>query len=99
MSRNSPSNGTEVVDVSISPLVRAALSQYPSPNGELIDGDCAVIALLGGSELKACMCHPILWEEVVTETTADLVLCLLSSAIKQGSLTKFGDLMKDLSLY
>ena len=68
-----------------------------SPGLKLSDGDCAEIALLGGSELKASMCHPILREEVVTETAADPVLCLLSSKIKQGFPTKFCNLMKDLS--
>ena len=83
----------------MSALDAAALSQYPSPNGELPDDDCAEIALLGGSELKAIICHPILWEDIVTKTAADPVLCLLSSKIKQGFPTKFYYLNKDLSPY
>ena len=86
MSPHPTQNGSETEDVRA--FATEALSQYPSPNGELSDGDCAEIALVGGSERRASICNPILWQEIVTETAADPLRCLLLSTIKQGFLRK-----------
>ena len=99
MSRNPLSTDLETEDISVCVLAATVLSQNPSPNGELSDGDCAGIALVGGSERQASICRPILWEEVVTETAADPVLTTLASTIKQGFPTKLCELNDELSPY
>ena len=45
------------------------------------------------------MCNPILWQEIVTESAADPLLCLLLSTIKQGFPQKMCEVNKDLSEY
>ena len=50
MSRHPSQNGSGTEDISVCAFALEALSQYPSPNGKLSDGDCAEIALVGGSE-------------------------------------------------
>jgi len=99
VSRHPSPNGMETIDVSLCSVAAEALSQYPSPNGELSDGDCAEIALVGGSERKASICNPILWPEIVSETASDPTLCLLAATIKHGFPPKFCELSSDLAPY
>jgi len=99
VSRHPSPSGVQTVDVSVLSAGAEALSQNPSPNGELSDGDCAEIALVGGHERKASICNPILWSEIVSETSSDPTLCLLASTIKQGFPIKFCDLNSELAPY
>ena len=96
VSRHPSPSGTQTADMMS--VGAEALSQYPSPNGELSDGDLADIALIG-SEKRASMCNPILWQEVVSVTAADPLLCKLASTIEHGFPIKQCELSSDLLPY
>ena len=76
-----------------------ALSQRPSPNGELSEGDFAEIALVANKDWKASTCKPILWSEIELETATDPTLCSLVSTIRQGFPAKASDLSHELAPY
>ena len=76
-----------------------ALSQRPSRNGELSEGDFAEIALVANKDWKASTCKPILWSEIELETAADPTLCSLVSTIRQGFPEKASDLSHELAPY
>ena len=67
VSRHPSPSGTQTADMMS--VGAEALSQYPSPNGEFSDGNLADITLIG-SEKRASMCSPILWQEVVSVKAA-----------------------------
>lgn len=99
VSRHPSPNFETTLDESLIAVGAEALSQCPSPNGELSDGDCAEIALVGDSERKASICNPILWPEIELETAADQTLCLLASMIRQGFPEKASDMSSELAPY
>ena len=94
VSRNPSPNEATLCLVGAEPL-----ALHPSANGELSYGDCAEIALVAGSERKASVCNPILWSEIMTETAADPILCLLISKINQGFPERLSDLCSELAPY
>ena len=83
----------------ISNLFSDAVSRHPSPNGELSDGDIAEIALVGTIDRRSSICKPILWHEIITESKADSVLCLLATTIKQGFPSELSELNQELSKF
>ena len=74
-----------------------ALSQYPSPNGEISNGDCVEIAMMRGSERRASMCKPITWSEIVSESASDPIISQLASTIQKGFPSMRSQLSTDLT--